>query len=86
MEKNLMGKRLKKLRTKKEKSFMQIQKELGISNQALSYWELGKRMPNSKHLSMLSDYYDVSADYILGKTDNPEINKPINPDNEGVSG
>lgn len=38
-------------------------------------YEKGERMPDGNTLISLADYFNVSSDYLLGLSDNPEINK-----------
>ena len=66
---------LKKLRLEKNKTQLNVQMETGIEQALLSKYESGKRIPPTETLIMLADYYDVSMDYIMGRTDNPKINK-----------
>lgn len=66
---------LKKLRLKKKKTQLNVQMETGIEQALLSKYESGKRIPPTETLITLADYYDVSIDYIMGRTENPEINK-----------
>ena len=66
---------LKKLRLQKNKTQLNVQMETGIEQALLSKYESGKRIPPTETLIMLADYYDVSMDYIMGRTDNPKINK-----------
>ncbi len=48
--------------------------ELGISRSNVNYWRNGKQ-PNASVLNQLADYFDVSVDYLLGKTDDPNKEK-----------
>lgn len=66
---------LKKLRLQKKKTQLQIQMDTGIEQALLSKYESGKRIPPTETLMALADYFDVSMDYIMGRTDKPEINK-----------
>ena len=52
-----------------------IQIETGIDQGLLSKYESGKRIPPTETLIILANYYNVSIDYIVGRTDIPEINK-----------
>ena len=70
-----MHSRLKSLRLKKNKTQLNVQLETGIEQALLSKYESGKRIPPTETLIILADYYNVSIDYILGRTENPEINK-----------
>lgn len=66
---------LKKLRLQKKKTQLQVQMDTGIEQALLSKYESGKRIPPTETLMVLADYYNVSMDYIMGRTDKPEINK-----------
>ncbi len=66
---------LKKLRLQKKKTQLQVQMDTGIEQALLSKYESGKRVPPTETLIALADYYGVSMDYIMGRTDRPEINK-----------
>lgn len=70
-----MQSRLKSLRLKKNKTQLNVQLETGIEQALLSKYESGKRIPPTETLIILADYYNVSIDYILGRTETPEINK-----------
>ena len=67
--------RLKELRFHKEKTQLQVQMETGIEQALLSKYENGLRIPPTDTLMILADYYGVSMDYIMGRTDNPEVNR-----------
>ena len=47
----------------------------GIEQALISKFENGERIPPTETLIILADFYNVSIDYILGRTDNPEINR-----------
>jgi len=66
---------LKKLRLQKKKTQLAVQMETGIEQALLSKYEGGKRIPPTETLIALADYYNVSMDYIMGRTDKPEVNK-----------
>lgn len=70
-----MQSRLKDLRIQKKKTQLNIQIETGIDQALLSKYESGKRLPPTETLLILANYYNVSIDYILGRTENPEINQ-----------
>lgn len=46
--------------------------KLGISRSALSHYEKNRREPDYATLSMLADLFNVSTDYLLGRTDEPD--------------
>ena len=52
-----------------------VQMKTGIEQALLSKFERGERIPPTETLLQLADFYNVSIDYILCRTDIPEINK-----------
>lgn len=67
------GERLKHLREKHKPKI--YQKELadgiGVSRQAITMWETGQRIPDTVTLQKIANYFKVSTDYLLGRTDYP---------------
>ena len=70
-----MKNNLKKLRKEKKKTQLQVQMDTGIEQALLSKYENGIRIPPTETLIILADYFNVSMDYIMNRTQNPEINK-----------
>ena len=70
-----MENNLKKLRLSRKKTQLQVQIATGIEQALLSKYENDIRIPPTDSLIILADYYNVSIDYILKRTNNPEINK-----------
>jgi transcriptional regulator with XRE-family HTH domain len=68
------GKRLKKLRLKKGLTQAELAKMLNIGESTISFYEAGKREPDYEMLNRFADLFNVSVDYMLGRTD---FNKPI---------
>ena len=66
-----LGTRLKQLRKEKHKTLRNINDDLGLSYSNLAAIERGEHNCNADTLKMLAQYYGVSTDYLLGKTDNP---------------
>lgn len=66
----MFSERLRKLREEKKISQLELAKFLNISQQALSKWEQNISQPDNNVLIILSNYFDVSVDYLLGKSDN----------------
>ena len=59
---------LREIRKQKKYSQLKVALDLSISREALSYYENGKRSPDTDMLVKLSRYFNVSIDYlILGK-------------------
>ena len=71
----MMENNLRILRKGKKKTQLQVQMDTGIEQALLSKYENGVRIPPTEALIILADYYRVSVDYILKRTDNPEINR-----------
>lgn len=46
----------------------------GISTGNISDWKSGRSLPTATKLVVLADYLNCSVDYLLGRTDIPEIN------------
>lgn len=70
-----MYKRIRDLREDKDLSQVKIAAHLGMSQTGYSKYETGENDLPTSVLIKLADYYDVSIDYMLGRTDNPKINK-----------
>jgi len=67
--------RLKELRKSRNISQVRLAIELNISQNSISRYETGEREADYKTLIALADYFNVSIDYLLGRTENPEINR-----------
>lgn len=70
-----MNNNLKKLRKEAGLTQISLQMKTGIEQALLSKFENGDRIPPTETLIILADFYNVSMDYIMGRTENPEINK-----------
>ncbi|QUH31357.1 helix-turn-helix transcriptional regulator [Vallitalea guaymasensis] len=68
---SLFVKRLRQLREDRGLKQKDIAKLLNITTSAYGYYEQGKRNLDMNTLKTLSDYYNVSTDYMLGRTDIP---------------
>ena len=70
----IMRNNLKKLRKEKKLTQVALQMKTGIEQALLSKFENGERIPPTETLVILADFYNVSIDYILCRTENPKIN------------
>lgn len=70
-----MNHRLRQLRKSKGYTQVRVQMDTGIEQALLSKYENGERIPPTETLVKLADYYNVSVDYLLSRTDNPQINR-----------
>ena len=69
-----MGERLKLLRKSKGLTQIGLQMKIGVEQALLSKYENGERVPPTDTLVKLADFYEVSVDYLLCRTNNPAIN------------
>ena len=72
--KNCFSTRLSTLRKENNLSLETTGKAIGVSNQAISKLEKGSGLPSFDVLCSLADYFDVSIDYLVGRSDNPTVN------------
>lgn len=63
--------RLRQLRKAHRISQAGLAKVIGITQQAISYYESGKDIPTLDVLIRLADFFDVSLDYLVGRSDDP---------------
>lgn len=73
--------RLKELRKTYGVSQEKLSKELSVSRSTVAMWESEKSQPDNNTLQKLADYFNVSVDYLLGRTD--DMNQ--NPGEENIS-
>lgn len=67
-----MNFRLKELRKKKKLSQIRLAMELNLSQNSISRYETLEREAGYETLIQIADYFNVSLDYLLGRTDDPE--------------
>ncbi len=63
--------RLKELRAKKNISQLKLAMDLGLNQNAVSRYENGMREADYATLIKIADYFNVSIDYLLERTENP---------------
>jgi len=71
----IFAERLKSLRAKNNLLQKQIAELIEVSDRQYRNYEAGKIDPPASKIITLADYFNVSLDYLVGRTDNPEINK-----------
>jgi len=64
--------RLRELRASKNVTQKQIAESIGLSERAYQYYELAEREPTVGTINKLADFFEVSTDYLLGRTNNPK--------------
>ena len=67
--------RLKELRNKRKISQLKLAMDLNMNQNSISRYENGEREADYDTLIAFADYFGVSIDYLLGRTDNPELAK-----------
>ena len=67
--------RLKELRKKKGISQLRLAMDLSTTQNTISRYETGEREPGIIELIKIADYFNVSVDYLIGRTENPIMNK-----------
>lgn len=70
-----MYRRIRDLREDKDLNQTQVAKMLGMSQTGYSKYETGENDLPTAILIKLADFYDVSVDYLLNRTDEPKTNK-----------
>ncbi|HEM3480756.1 helix-turn-helix domain-containing protein [Streptococcus suis] len=63
--------RIKELAQKRGLSINSLEEKLGYSRNTI--YAIKRNQPGSEKLQQIADYFDVSTDYLLGRTDNPRI-------------
>ncbi len=64
-----LGMKLKELRHEKNLTCQAVASAIGLTKNAITNYEIGLREPSLSTLKALCDFYDVSADYLIGRTD-----------------
>jgi len=74
------GHRIAKLREQRRLTQEELARHLSISRASLSHYEKNRRMPDYETLNKMADFFDVTVDYLIGRTDDPspvEQNDPV---------
>lgn len=62
--------RLRKMRERNRLKQCVLSELCGLNRNSVKLYELGKAQPTRKSLERIADYFDVSIDYLLGRSDN----------------
>ena len=76
--------RLKELRNKKKLYQKDVAKYLGVDRTTYNKYEAGTSEPSIMILDKLCELYDVSFDYLIGRTDTPTNEKPATLTDDGL--
>lgn len=82
--KKLIGDRISKALSLRDMKQKDLAEKLGITANTVSYFCSGARIPNIEQMIKISDCLKVTTDYLLGKTEDPEI-RPAATDELGLS-
>lgn len=76
--------RLDKIMKERNISNYEMSKKTGISDSLIGYWRKGERTPKADNIINISNFLEVSTDYLLGKSEQPTIQ--VNNNNTTISG
>ena len=65
----MIGSMISKIRKEKGISQATLAKALGVSYAVVCYWETDRSEPTAVNIVKIADFFSVSADYLLGRTD-----------------
>ena len=71
----ILAKRLKALRESRRIYQREMAEQLGLSFRGYQGYETNQTEPKLATLIAIADYYHVSIDYLVGRTDDPNINR-----------
>ena len=71
----VIAKNICDLRTEAGMTQAKLAEVLNYSDKAVSKWERAEAIPDVTVIKAIADYFGVSLDYLLGRTDQPEINR-----------
>lgn len=71
----IFSERLKSLRLSRDIKQKEISDAVGVTLRAYQYYETATKEPTMSKLTSIAEYLGVSIDYLVGRTDNPEINR-----------
>ena len=72
---NVLGKRIGEMRKKRGLTQRQLADKLKVSHGRISLYETGDRSPDPEMLKKLADFFGCSVDYLLGRTDDPNLSE-----------
>lgn len=74
---SILGSRIKSLRESSNLNQKELAAILNVSNTTLSQYENGQRIPSDEVKIKLADHFNVTTDYLLGRTDDPNGEEDI---------
>ena len=73
------GDRIKELRMRRGLSQATLGERVDTDSTTVSRWETGRAKPSQKYMAKLANALSTSTDYLLAKTDDPEVSRGIRP-------
>lgn len=67
--------RLKDLRCQSGLTQKELAEKIGTRKESICTYEAGKVVPKIENLDYIADYFDVSVDWLMGRTDKKEFNR-----------
>ena len=64
-----IGKRIRELRKEMDCTQSKLADVLGVTQDSISLWENGKRIPDTQYIITLAKFFNVTSDYLLGLSD-----------------
>lgn len=80
-----LGRNIKQLREREGIQQKDFAVKIGVSNVVLSRYESDERKPDYDTLQKIADYFEVTTDYLLGRTDDPKLINYNKNDSESTS-
>ncbi len=68
----MLSENIKKARNDRHLSQRALADIIGVSQQTVGSWEVGRTSPDNEMLKKLASFFNVSVDYLLGRTDQPQ--------------
>lgn len=68
-----LGQRLRRLRKEKDLTIRQMAKQFNIGKTTVANYEKDDRKPDYEMIRKFAEYFDVTVDYLVGRTDDPNI-------------
>jgi len=73
LQMSIFSVRLRELRVSKNVTQKQVAESIGLSERAYQNYELAEKEPSLGNINKLADFFEVSTDYLLGRSDNPRL-------------
>lgn len=80
----MIGERIKSLREERKITQQELARYLGVSQKTISNYENGERSPDPDTLRKIADYFDVTVDYLLGRSNHRRLTRKDERDIEKI--